>query len=400
MRHIAMPANDFALYGAAPRFEKPIPVGQLYFPSFEKYERSMQGIFERQYFNNNGPLLIELERQLREFFHVRHVICVSNATLGLMMLADALQLRGKVITPSFTFIASAQSISQAGLTPVFCDVNIENHHIDIPSLERVIDKDVCAIMGVNLWGGTCDPTAIEQFALQHGLEVYFDSAQALGCRVENKPVGGFGRAEVFSFHATKILTSAEGGCICTNDDEIADRLCGTRPSYGVTTIQPVRRVANARMSEAQAAVALLSLEDFPSNLQNNKSIFEAYQNGLQNIPGLSMLSPVNVSHSNHQYVVCRIDSEIFGLSRDMLVDILRAENILARRYFYPGAHKSTPYFNKSYGTLNNTEILCDTCFQLPIGALISTDSAKRIADLIHDIHRSSSELRAKHKVSQ
>jgi len=199
--------KNFAILGVKPKFDKPIPIGQLYFPTWDRYEASFRGIFERQYYINNGPLLTELEDKLQQFLGVKHAICVSNATFGLMMAVDAMELTGKVVMPSFTFIASAQSLSWAGIEPIFCDVNSATHQIAIDKLDALIDDQVTGIMGVNLWGGACDPVALEQYAEAKGLKLYFDSAHAFGCVVDNTKIANFGSLEVFSFHATKILST-------------------------------------------------------------------------------------------------------------------------------------------------------------------------------------------------
>jgi dTDP-4-amino-4,6-dideoxygalactose transaminase len=394
-----MTTAPFALFGAKPAFEKTLPVGQLYFPSWERYESAFRGIFERQYYTNNGPLLDELEEKLQAFLKVKHAICVSNATFGLMMVADAMELSGKVIVPAFTFIASAQSLSWAGLEPVFCDVNLDTHQIDIERAAELIDTDVSAIMGVNLWGGACNPAALAELALRHRIQLYFDSAHAFGCAVNEVPIGGFGRAEVFSFHATKILNATEGGCICTNDDELAERLRSIRPSYGKGNPVNIVRVANARMSEAQAAIALMSLEDFPANQKNNAAQYRCYEERLKTIAGVHLVRPAGVSFSNYQYVVCQLDEREFGVSRDLLVDILKAENVLARRYFYPGLHRSVPYSTELPQYLNrmpNTDMLCASCVQLPIGALVSVDAVERICDILAKVHDSAAAIRLHH----
>ncbi len=187
-----------------------LPVGQLYFPDWDRYQTAMRGIFDRRYYTNHGPLVERLEGMLQEFLDVKHAICVTNATIGLMMAAEALDLSGKVLMPSFTFIASAQSLSWAGITPVFCDVNRRTHQIDIDKIERLLDDEVSGIMGVNLWGGACDPLSLERFSRSHNLRLYFDSAHAFGCEVGDRKIGGFGELEVFSFHATKILNATTG----------------------------------------------------------------------------------------------------------------------------------------------------------------------------------------------
>lgn len=392
--------TDFALFGAEPEFDKPLPVGQLYFPSWERYEAAFRGIFERQYYNNNGPLHEELEDKLQHFLGAKHAICVSNATLGLMMLADAMELSGKVIVPAFTFIASAQSLTWAGLKPIFCDVDINTHHIATEHIDALIDEDVSAIMGVNLWGGACNQKALSELADQHGIKLYFDSAHAFGCVVGGVPIGSFGHAEVFSFHATKILSATEGGCICTNDDDLAARLRSIRPSYGVEKSVSIVRVANARMSEAQAAIALMSLEDFPSNQKNNEHLYRLYEDQLKMIPGLHLVKPTGVSFSNYQYVVCTVDEGQFGLSRDFLIALLKAENVIARRYFYPGLHRSIPYVQmlpQYLDRLPNTDNLCASCIQFPIGALVTAQSVERICNILMKAHQASSVIRSQYE---
>lgn len=389
--------NKFAIFGEKPKFNSPIPVGQLYFPSWDRYESAMRGIFERQYYINNGPLLAELEDKLRDFLGVKHAICVTNATFGLMMVAEALALSGKVIMPSFTFIASAQSLRWANIQPVFCDVDSLTHQIAIDQLDSLIDKQVSGIMGVNLWGGACNPTALEHYAQAHNLKLYFDSAHAFGCVVGKTRIGNFGNAEVFSFHATKILNATEGGCICTNDNDLADRLINIRPSYG--DIKPIStsKVINARMSEAQAAIALMSLEDFPKNQQRNELLFKQYEKHLNTIPGIKLIQPTGVTFSNYQYVVCEIDEAIFGLSRDSLLAILKAENINARRYFYPGTHRTIGFndiLQSNSSHLKNTDYLCEVCMQLPIGALVECSDVDIICEIIHHISRNAAMLKA------
>lgn len=392
-----MTLSSFAQFGAQPLFDRPLPIGQLYFPSWQRYEAACRGIFERQYYNNNGPLLGEFEDKLRHFLNVKHAICVTNATLGLMIAADAMQLTGKVIVPAFTFIASVQAISWAGLEPVFCDIHRETHQIDIGKIEALIDPDVSAIMGVNLWGGSCLPKELAELAKAHGLKLYFDSAHAFGSTVDGVPIGNFGDAEVFSFHATKVLNATEGGCICTNDDELAARLRSIRPSYGPETPVSIVRVANARMSEAQAAVGLMSLEDFPSNQKNNAASFELYHAQIASVPGLRLLAPSGVSFSNYQYAVCMVDEDEFGISRDLLIKLLKAENVIARRYFYPGAHRSVPYgqdFPQFVESLSNTDVVCASAIQFPIGAQATSSDIEKVCRLLHRIQMQSRDIKA------
>lgn len=381
-----------------PHFASKLPVGQLYFPKWDRYETAMRGIFERQYYNNNGPLHQELEMRLREFFGVQHVICTGNATFGLMMVAEALGLTGRVLMPSFTFIASAQSLSWCGLIPVFCDIDPQTHQLDPEKVAELLarEKDISAIMAVNLWGGACDMTALEQIAERHNIPVYFDSSHAFGCSVNKRPVGSFGVAEVFSFHATKVFSAAEGGCVTTNDDALAARIRGIRPSYGSEQSAEAYRVLNARMSEAQAAIGLMSLEDYPDIQKRNKSIFDVYMSELSKLGGIRLMLPSNVTASNHQYAVCEVDADIFGLSRDDLISVLQAENVLARRYFYPATHRSAGFdenAEKVAASLPVTEAVCGKCLQLPLGAKTAKEDAHAICEIIAQAQSAAPEIR-------
>jgi dTDP-4-amino-4,6-dideoxygalactose transaminase len=392
--------SDFALFGASPEFESPLPIGQLYFPSWGRYEAAFRSIFERQYYTNQGPLSEELEGKLQTFLGVKHVICVANATIGLMMAVEAMGLTGKVILPAFTFIASAQSLTWTSIEPLFCDIDPTTHQLALDQVATLIDSDVSAIMGVNLWGGSCNPRALSDLAATHGVQLYFDSAHAFGCKVDDIHIGNFGQMEVFSFHATKILSATEGGCVCTNDDYLAARLRNIRSSYGAGHPVEVAKTSNGRMSEAQAAIALMSLEDFSANQENNEMLYRQYQKYLEGIPGLRLVEPCGVSHSNYQYMVCLVDESQFGVSRDQLLALVKAENINARRYFYPGVHRTVPYaeqFPQYLNLLPNTDQICASCIQFPIGAMVSLQAVERICNVLSRIQRTASLIRAKLK---
>jgi dTDP-4-amino-4,6-dideoxygalactose transaminase len=372
--------KDFALFGEPPAFDKSIPIGQRYFPSAQRYEAAFRGIFERQYYTEYGPLNRQLEQNLQQFLGVKHAICVTNETVALMMLVNAMELTGKVILPAFNHIAAAHSLSWAGLEPVFCDVDPDTHQIDIDQVSKLIDQDVSAIMGVNLWGGACDVKALTKLAKTRGIQLYFDSAHAFGCAVDGVRIGNFGRAEVFSFHQSNILNATEGGCICTNDDELAAKLRVMRSSAGAGNVPAtVHKTVNGRMSEAQCAIALMSLEDFSVNQQNNETLYRCYEAHLAGISGIHLFNPSGITFSNHQSVVCQIDESEFGLSRDALIALLKAENIDAQRCIYPSSHSSTHHSQQ----LPNTDSLSASCVQLPIGALVSDQNIVRICNTLN-----------------
>ncbi|MDP9045500.1 MAG: aminotransferase class I/II-fold pyridoxal phosphate-dependent enzyme [Pseudomonadota bacterium] len=375
----------FALFGATPALDRPLPVGQLYFPDWDRYEASMRDIFERQYYTNHGPLAQQLEARLAERLRVRHVICVTNATIGLIMACEALELTGKVILPSFTFIATPQALSWTRLTPVFCDVDPLTHQITADRIAPLIDAEVSAILAVNLWGDACPAAPLQALADRHGLKLFFDSAHSMGCEIGGVPVGNFGALEVFSFHATKAFSSAEGGCITTNDDALAAKLRNIRSSYGAGPAVSVVKTSNGRMSEAQAAIGLLNLDTFDTALGRNRASFARYRSRLAPVPGVTLYEPRHASKTNHQYVVLEIDEARFGLSRDALLGLLKAENIVARRYFYPGSHRSVPYLDELpqfVDSLPETDRLNARLIQLPSGALVSDADIDAIAERI------------------
>ena len=382
-------AKEFALLGGPREFATEQHVGQLYFPEWDRYEAAIRGIIDRQYYTNHGPLVRELEARLEDFLGVGNAITVTNATLGLYLVYLALGLQGKVLMPSFTFVAAAQAAVLAGLDPVFCEVDLRTHQMTPATAEQALEEGVSAVCPVNLWGGSVDIPALEDWAYSHTLPLIFDSAHGFGVERTEGRLGRFGKAEVFSFHATKIMAATEGGCVCTNDDEMAERIRNMRSNYGIRCPMPVPLTVNARMSEGQAAIALANLDGIDEHIANNTAMFDTYRSALEVVPGVRLVEPSNVSRSNYQYVVIEIAEELFGLSRDLLWSVLRAEGVRARKYFTPGIHRSVPFdtlYPQYAEVLPVTDRLCDTVLQLPIGALGTTDSTERIGRLISEAH--------------
>ncbi len=377
---------DAEQQNSRPPFKGMLPVGQLNFPTWEDYERSFRDIFTRQYYTNHGPLARQFEDRLAATLQVKHAVCMTNATLGLSMVAEALGIKGKVIVPSFTFIASSQAMVWSNLQPIFCDIVPGSCHLDPEKVEDALKQGANAILGVNLWGGACDVAALEQLATTYGVPLFFDSAQAFGCVLNGRPVGGFGQAEVFSFHATKVMSSMEGGVVTTNDDRLAEHMRNIRSSYGVRRTQSVVRTANGRMSEAQAAVGLLTLDKVADYYARNKALHDIYCAGLGAIPGVVINKPERVEFSNHQYFNCEIEAEKFGVHRDVLQKTLQAEGINCRRYFYPGNHRCLPFNTAQQPPLPVTEWLCERVLQLPLGARVSAEAAAYICRRIEQIH--------------
>jgi len=386
--------RTIAVLGGTPAFVEPLHVAQVNLPSWDDVAAAFSGIFERHYFANHGPLVHRLDEAFAEATGTRHAVCVANGTVALMVLARALELSGEVIAPSFTFPATVQALEWAGLTPVLCDVEAETHMISPRTVEPVIGERTVGVMGVHAWGKPCDPDGLQTLCDRRGLALIFDACHGVGCTYQGRPLGNFGIGEAFSFHATKVMNGAEGGCITTNDDDFAARLRTIRSFHPGETFADVPTQMNAKMSEAQAALALLSLKDLDVNIRANIERYRGYAEGLEGLPGLSLLQYGQSERNNHQYVVLEVDPDAFGLDRDQLLAALEAENILCRRHFFPGVHRTLPQLRRG-DELKNTERLCARLLQLPNGQIMTRDDVARVAEAIGDIHASRAELAAR-----
>jgi len=380
--------DNLAVFGGNPLFQKPLHVGQLKAPPLEKLEEAFRGIFERCYFSNNGPLVRELDERFAEYLDVRNAVCVTNGMMALMIAIESLKLTGEIIVPAFTFPATVQAPVWAGLKPVFCDVDPETHMIAPDTVEPFITDQTSAILGVHLWGRPCDVEGLQSLADQQGLKLIFDAAHAIGCTYQGEKIGRFGQAEAFSFHATKILNGAEGGCITTDDNDLADAMRTIRNLHNTETYANVTLRINGKMSEAQAALALLSLEDLPENIAKNKKIYQAYDSHIKIIPGLKLIPYDANEENNYQYVIIDVIEEEAGLSRDMIIEIMKAENILERRYFHPGVHRVQPFsdwYPEVAESLPVTEGLCNRLFQLPNSEPLELADIEKICELLNYI---------------
>jgi dTDP-4-amino-4,6-dideoxygalactose transaminase len=340
---------------------------------------------ERRYLSNLGPLVEEFEARLAERSRVRHCVAVSSGTSGLMVLARALGLSGEVVLPAFTFVGTAHAMRWIGIVPAFCDIRRDTHAVDPEIVEAMITARTSAILGVHVWGRPCDINALEAIAGRHGLPLLLDAAPAFGCTYQGQPIGSFGRAEVVSFHPTKVLNTFEGGAILTDDDDLAER-ARLMIQFGFEDEDSVIELGiNAKMSEASAAMGLASLELVDEFIAVNHEHHERYRTNLAGLSGLSLVPYPEGDRSNHQYVVVEIDAERTPISRDALQQVLRAENILARRYFYPGCHRMEPYRTEqpqADASLPETNALVERVLQLPTGTALSGEDVDGVCEIV------------------
>ena len=314
-------------------------VGRPNLGNRERLLARITDILDRRWFTNNGEYVQEFERRIADFLEVEHCIAMCNGTVALEIAIRAAGLTGEVLVPSFTFIATAHALQWQQITPSFCDVDLDTHTLDATRLERMITPRTTGIVAVHLWGRPCDVDALSDVARRHNLVLLFDAAHALGCSYKGRMIGGFGDAEILSFHATKFFNTFEGGAVVTNNGDLAAKMRLMR-NFGFSGYDTVIHVGtNGKMTEIAAAMGLTSLESYEEFVAVNYQNYKHYQNGLDGIPGVSLVRYDETERCNYQYIVVQLDETAAGISRDAVMSLLNSHNVMARRYFYPGCHQ-------------------------------------------------------------
>jgi dTDP-4-amino-4,6-dideoxygalactose transaminase len=380
MEHIRPPA----ILNGSPSFDHDLLVGRPNVGDRQRLMDRLNDVLDRRWLTNHGMCVRELERRLEAMLGVRHCVAVCNATLGLQLAAHAMNLKGEVIVPSFTFIATAHALSWIGLTPVFADVDPETCTIDPRSVESLITPRVSAILGVHVFGRACDVDALSAIASRHQLQLFFDAAHAFRSTYKGELIGSFGRCEVFSFHATKFFNSLEGGAITTNDDALAERLRSMRDfGYGPGHDNTISVGTNAKMNEFCGAMGLTSLESLDEFIATNIGHYETYRTHLAGVPGIEVLEYDAHEQNNYQYVVVKVDGAQAGLTRDELRTALLAERVFTRPYFHPCLHQMGPYSASYRGpSLPASERLSSQVLAFPTGTGVTPEEIKTICEVV------------------
>jgi dTDP-4-amino-4,6-dideoxygalactose transaminase len=390
--------NDLAVFGGPPAFEEKLHVGRPNLGDRGSFLARINDMLDRRWFTNNGCFVQEFEERVAQLVCVKHCIATCNATVALELATRALGLHGEVIVPSFTFIATAHALQWQEITPVFCDIDPETHTIDPDQVERLITPRTTGIIGVHTWGHTCDVVALADISRRRGLKVLFDAAHAFCCSCNGQMVGSFGNAEVFSFHATKFLNTFEGGAVVTNDDDLAKKI-RLMKNFGFTDLDNVVYIGtNGKMNEASAAMGLSNLESLSEFTAVNYRNYKQYQKGLRGLPGITLRTHDERERCNYQYIVLEVEPTRAGLFRDQLVQILRAENVLARRYFYPGCHRMEPYrsyFPHAGMLLPETETLVQRVLVLPTGTSVEPRHISAVTEIIALTAENAQQVQAK-----
>jgi len=377
-------ARDLAVLGGAPAFPGLLHVGRPNLGNRDELHRRIDELWERRWLTNDGELVRELEQRLCDYTGARHCVATSNGTAALDILVRAAGLTGEVILPSFTFVGTAHALAWSGLEPVFCDVDPTTHTLDPGRVEELVSDRTSAILGVHLWGAAHFVDELRSVATRHSLALFFDAAHAFGARYKGQPVGRLGDAEVFSFHATKIVNSFEGGAITTDDDALAARLRLLR-NFGFEDYDRVVDLGtNAKMSEASAAMGLTSLDALDHFLAANARNLVRYRHRLADVAGVRVVSPDPREGANGHYVVLEVDPGP-GLTRDELQQALWKEGVLARRYFYPGCHAHEPYATRHADAARHlpvTEKLVSRVLCLPTGTAVTEGDIDEVCAIL------------------
>ena len=373
---------------ASPRpLPSPVYVTRPTLPSLDNYERHVREIWSSKRLSNHGPKHDLMEAKLHNVLDARHLKLFCNGTLALTLAIQALDIRGEVLTTPFTFPATPHSIALAGARPVFCDVSRDTLCIDPASIESMIGPDTEAIVGVHVYGIPCAVDEIDAIATKHGLKVIYDAAHAFMTTINGEAISNFGDITMFSFHATKLFHTIEGGCLTYRDQAISRKLELLR-NFGIEDEDTVSCIGtNAKLNEFQAAMGLEMLLVLEGERRLRQAIKQRYVDILADVPGVTCLLPPDNVIDSMQYMAIRVNATEAGISRDRLHEELKRWNIFTRRYFYPlcsdfPSYSNSPRSDLKMANLAATEVLC-----LPLYGELPLDSATEIAKVIKHLQR-------------
>lgn len=326
--------------------DKKIFVTQPLLPSLDDVEAQIKEIWDSKWLTNMGKKHNELENSLKEVLKVPNVSLFNNGTIALLVAIKALDLPygSEVITTPFTFAATPHCISWNGLKPVFCDIEPNTMTIDADKIEKLITPNTSAILGVHVYGFPCDVEKIDAIAKKHNLKVIYDAAHAFSTEINGRGIGTYGDITMFSFHATKLYNSVEGGCLTYNDPNLVRKIYNLR-NFGIRSEELVEEIGiNGKMNEIQAAIGLLNLKLYKQEQEKRVKVKALYDKGLENIKGIRLPQMPENTTNSYQYYPIVIEDD-YPLSRNEIYEKFKELNILTRKYFYPACHDYECYKN-------------------------------------------------------
>lgn len=359
-----------------------ILVTQSSMPELDEYIEEIKPIFESKWLTNMGDKHKEFEKNLKEYLNVKNMTLFVNGHMALYCAIKALKLEGEVITTPFTFVSTTNAIVQNGLKPVFCDIEPDTYTMDVSKIENLITDKTCAIVPVHVYGNVCNVEEIEKIAKKHNLKVIYDAAHAFGVEYKNNGIGNYGDMSMFSFHATKVFNSIEGGGVAYNCNEYEKQL-NLLKNFGITGPETAEEVGmNAKMNEFQAAMGLCNLRHVDCEIEKRKKIVEIYRKRLSNVKGIKLSKIQENVKTNYAYFPVVFEEE-FGKTRDEVMEELARYNIFTRKYFYPLTTDYESYRN-NYDSSNTpvAQYISNRVLTLPLFADLSIDKVNEICDIV------------------
>ncbi len=389
-------ANVPAIAGGRPTFEERLPIALPEGLPDDEFLHDIRKILRSRQLTN-ATFVREFEEAAAEYLNVPHCVAVSSGTAGLILTLRALDLQGEVILPSFTFHATAHSVSWNGLKPVFADCDPETFCIDPHAVRAQLSPNTAAILGVHLFGNPASIVELQTITSDLNIPLICDAAHAFGSDINGRRIGTFGTAEVFSFSPTKLLVAGEGGMVAIRDAQLAAKLRAAR-NYGDSgTYDPELAGLNARMSEFHAALALRGLPGLDARIERRNQIRLRYERRLRTIPGLAFQRICSGNRSSCKDFGVLVDEDAFGRPRDWLFEALEKENIQVRRYFWPPVHRQKLYRDIwDRRPLPVTESISDSILNLPIYSSLTDENVDKVCDAIQRCH----EFAKKRKLSR
>ena len=361
---------------------KKINVTRSSMPSYEEYCEAIKPIFESRWLTNMGPLHNEFADKASEYMGVNNISLFTNGHLALCIAIKALGLTGEVITTPFTFASTTHAIVDSGLTPVFCDVERDTYTIDTDKIENLITDKTSAIIPVHVYGNICNVEKIEKIAQKYNLKVIYDAAHVFGVEYDGKGIGTFGDISMFSFHATKVFNTIEGGCLTYSDESLCDKIASFR-NFGITSPESVDMVGtNAKMNEFQAAMGLCNLKYVDEEIKKRAMAENQYRKRLDGVSGIKLCPVQENVKRNHAYFPVVFDKSVFGKNRDEIADELSKHEIFARKYFYPLTNGFMCYKDKYRGETPTAKEIADNILTLPMYADLTIEDVDMICDII------------------
>lgn len=352
-------------------------------PSIDEYIEEIREMWDSHWLTNMGPKHEKFQNELRSYLGVDNIDLLTNGHMALELSLQALNLKGEVITTPFTFASTTHAIVRNNLTPVFCDIDENDLTIDVTKIEKLITNKTTAIVPVHVYGNICNIEKIEQIAQKYGLKVIYDAAHTFGVKYKGKGIGTFGDVSCFSFHATKVFNSIEGGAVCYREEDFGLDIYKLK-NFGICGPEKVEGIgANAKMNEFCAAMGLCNLRHIEEEIAKRKLLTERYRNNLENIPGVQ-LKPIQENvESNYSYFPVIFDKELFGVDRDTVFEHLAKNGIGARKYFYPLTSAFKCFENRFDPNLTPVaKRISESVLTLPLYADLKLDDVDRICDLL------------------